>query len=134
MLAFDSSALVKRYQDEEHSEWLVDQMEKDGFWVGSSLLATETAIAISHAAGSKEDLAGADMRLSRDLEFFDLLPVDADCLVKGIELARGLGLRTLDALHLAAISRLPSGCQFITFDEKQAEGASAIGIELLAPA
>lgn len=134
MLAFDSSALVKRYQEEEHSEWLGAQMEEDGFWCGSSLLAPETAIAISHSIKTSDDLAQADMRLSRDLEFFDLLPVDADCLVKGIELARGLRLRTLDALHLAAVSRLPASCQFITFNERQSEAASEIGIKLLAPA
>jgi predicted nucleic acid-binding protein len=134
MLAFDSSALVKRYQEEEHSEWLGVQMEQDTDWCGSSLLAPETAISISRTFGSPGELASADLRLSRDLEFFDLLPIDADCLVEAIELARGLKLRTLDALHLAAISKLPAGCRFITFDDRQTRAAGEIGIKLLAPA
>lgn len=133
MIAFDSSALVKRYRAEPHSEWLAEEMQKDPHWVGSALLAPETAITMSRAFSSSDQLALVDTRLSRDLEFFDLLPVDGECLVNSIEIGRGFGLRTLDAIHLAAVRTLPAECRFVTFDVKQAEAAEALGLKLLAP-
>ena len=108
MIALDSSALVKRYQDERHSDWLAEQMDGDEDWCGSVLLAVETAISIQRTHDGADPLESVDLKLNRDLEFFDLLPIDGDCVVKAIELGRGLGLRTLDALHLAAVSRLPA--------------------------
>ncbi len=134
MLAFDSSALVKRYREEVHSEWMADEMERDTHWCGSALLAPETAIALARALESSDDLVSADARLSRDLEFFDLIPVDGECLSNSIQIGRGFGLRTLDAIHLAALRELPPPFGYITFDARQAEAAAALGIDLLVPA
>lgn len=134
MIGLDSSALVKRYQREEHSVWVREQMSLDPEWWSSALLAAESAFAIARTAPSSEDLVQADAQLSRDLEFFDMVPVDADCLVDAIQIGREFQLRTLDAIHLAAFRAMPVGCRFITFDERMAPAARALGLDLLTPA
>lgn len=134
MIALDSSALIKRYQREDHSEWVREVMDRDGDWCGSMLLASESAIAAARNSTSSDELNLIDLRLTTDLDHFQFVPVDADCLVRAVEIARGRQMRTLDAIHLAAVTRLPAECRFITFDEHQASAASEIGVELLAPA
>lgn len=134
MVSFDSSALIKRYQREDHSEWVREIMSRDPDWCGSMLLATETAIAAARNATDARTLSKVDSRLSIDLDQFSFVAVDSDCLVSAVEIGRGHDLRTLDAIHLAAAKRLPPGCRFITFDQKQAGAALDLGLELLAPA
>ncbi len=133
MIALDSSALIKRYQREEHSEWLRDQMSVDGGWSGSALLAAETAIAVGRAIRASDELAKYNARISRDLEFFDMWPVDSECLVGAIELGRAYRLRTLDAIHLSAFRLMPVDCRVITFDARMASAAREIGLDLLMP-
>ncbi|HNF82582.1 MAG TPA: type II toxin-antitoxin system VapC family toxin [Solirubrobacterales bacterium] len=133
MLVFDSSALLKRYLNEEHSDWVANLMGEDSFWAGSALLATETAIAVGRGVGDSADLALIDTRLNRDLEFFDLVPIDADCLVRAVRIGRGYGVKTLDAIHLAAASALPGEFSFVTFDDRQREAAEDLGLKVLTP-
>lgn len=134
MIGLDSSALIKRYQEELHSDWVEEQMSIDQEWWSSSLIAAEAAVAIARAATSVEILAQADARLSRDLEFFDMVPVDAECLVNAIRIGREFQLRTLDAIHLAAFQAMPAGCRFMTFDDRLAGAARELGLDLLVPA
>jgi len=133
MLALDSSALIKRYQREEHSEWVRGQMSEDEAWCGSTLLAAETAIAVARAIRAADDLAKYDARISRDLEFFDMWPVDSECLTGAIELGRAYGLRALDAIHLSAFRLMPVDCRVITFDARMASAAREVGLDLLTP-
>lgn len=70
MLCFDSSALVKCYQEEEHSPWVREIMASDPDWCGSALLAAEGPIALSRSVPEADDLQVADARISRDLGFF----------------------------------------------------------------
>jgi len=133
MLVLDSSALIKRYSQESFSEWVDQIMQEDQHWAGSALLAAETAIGIASREQDPLDLAAIDARLSRDLEFFDLVPVDADCLTRAIDLGRGYGLRSLDAIHLAGASKLPGGFGFVTFGDRQRDAAEALGLKVLKP-
>ncbi|HTU14617.1 MAG TPA: type II toxin-antitoxin system VapC family toxin [Solirubrobacterales bacterium] len=133
MIALDSSALIKRYQREEHSDWIRATMDDDGDWCGSMLLATESAVASARNSAASDELSKVDLRMRADLDHFQLVPVDGDCLVRAIEIGRAHRLRTLDAIHLAAAARLPAECRFVTFDERQAEAAAEIGLDLLAP-
>jgi len=134
MIAFDTSGLIKRYVDEQHSAWVEEVMDADRGWGGSTLLAAETAIVLARTEQTTEDLALVDARVSRDLEFFDMVPMDADCLVNAIQLGRAFGLRTLDAIHLAAFRAMPAGCRVVTFDERLGNAAQEIGLTLLTPA
>lgn len=134
MIALDASALVKKYLDEDDSEWVENLMVEDPEWCGSMLLASESPIAVARDIELASDLAAIDRRLTSDLDRFSFIPVDADCLVNAVELGRAFRLRTLDAIHLAAAHRLPESCRFVTFDQRQAEAAMDLGLELLAPA
>jgi len=134
MIAVDTSALVKKYLNEQHSQWMEDLMFEDQEWCGSMLLATESAVAVARDIERTEDLNSVDQELTRDLDRFNFISVDADCLANAVDIGRAFGLRTLDAIHLAAARRLPNDCRFITFDDRQREAAESLGIELLAPA
>lgn len=133
MLSFDASALVKRYRDEGHTEWILDLMDEDPDWFGSTLLAAEVPIAVARSLEATGYLARVDTELNRDLDAFQMIPVDADCLAKSVEIGRSHRLRTLDAIHLAAALVLPAECQFVTFDDRQRRAADALGLKVLTP-
>lgn len=133
MLCLDSSALVKCYQEEDHSPWVREAMNEHSIWCGSALLAAEGPIALARSIQDTESLLEADARIRRDLEFFSLVPVDADCLVRAVDVGRGYGLRTLDAIHLAAALVLPADCRLVTFDQRQREAADSLGLKVLTP-
>lgn len=133
MLALDTSALVKRYIDEAHSDWLAETMDSDPEWHGSMLIACEGPIVVGRSTRSAEDLASIDRRLSADLDQFRFVQVDGDCLADAVQIGRSFRLRTLDAVHLAAARRLPGDCRFVTFDRSQARAAVEMGLKLLAP-
>ena len=133
MVALDASALVKKYLDEDDSEWVEKLMVEDPEWCGSILLASETPIAVARDIELATDLSAIDQRLTSDLDRFSFVPVDADCLVNAVEIGRAFRLRTLDSIHLAAARRLPEGCRFVTFDRRQSEAALDLGLSLLSP-
>lgn len=56
-----------------------------------------------------------------------VVPVDPECLARAAELGCALGLRTLDAIHLAAADRLPRPRAFLTFDRRQSDAAVTLG-------
>jgi predicted nucleic acid-binding protein len=133
MLALDTSALIKRYIEEPHSDWLVEAMAGDPDWAASMLIACEAPVVVARSIESVPDLGAVDQRLTADLDRFRFVPVDADCLVNADSVARAFTLRTLDAIHLAAARRLPEECRFITFDRSQAKAAGALGLDVLVP-
>lgn len=133
MLSFDASALVKRYREEEHTTWVLDLMDEDPGWLGSMLLAVEVPVALARSLENTEHLAEVDTRLRRDLDAFQMLPVDADNVVRAVDIAREHRLKTLDAIHLAAAQVLPTECRFVTFDDRQREAAEALGLKVLSP-
>jgi predicted nucleic acid-binding protein len=133
MIALDTSALIKRYKREDHSAWVRETMSADTSWCGSNLLAAETAIAMARVPQRPDELSRSDSRIARDLEFFDMVPVDGECIVEAIRLGRAFSLRTLDAIHLAAFWLLPPGCSCITFDSRMAEAVNEMGLTLLLP-
>ena len=133
MIGLDTSALIKRYRKEVESTWVRELMSGDPDWYGSTLLAAETAIVMARPPQSGEELGLADARISRDLEFFNMVPIDAECITGAIQLGRAFGLRTLDAVHLAAFRIMPSECRFVVFDARFAEASRAMGLTLLTP-
>jgi predicted nucleic acid-binding protein len=133
MIALDTSALIKRYIGEPHSDWLVKTMDRENEWCASMLLACEAPIVVARNVETVDELAAVDRRLHEDLDQFLLVPVDGDCLVNAVAIARAFTLRTLDAVHLAALRSLPGDCRFITFDRGQATAAQELGIGTLVP-
>jgi predicted nucleic acid-binding protein len=127
MLFLDTSALVKRYVDEEDTAFVLRRMDEDPDWVASSIARTETEITLCRLGFDPDRTATPWQRLRDDWERCHVVPVDPACL----DGAAGIGcrhqVRTLDALHLAAADRLPRPLVMMTFDRRQADAARAMG-------
>ena len=132
MLALDTSALLKRYVAEEGSEEVLEVMAADTDWCASSLCATEARVALCHLGLDTRSQNEAESALRVDWERFHIVPVDDLCLARATEIGCDLGLRTLDAVHLAAAERLPRPTTFVTFDARQGEAARSLGLTLAA--
>lgn len=124
----DSSALTKLYVDEADSVLASDLVNVDPVLVTSVLSIVEVRRALSrHFSG---------ITLVRARELFET-DIDGMALVNPTEatwryaadIAEELGVRSLDALHLAVAKRLevPS-LRFVTFDIKQAQAARLLGL------
>jgi predicted nucleic acid-binding protein len=126
-LALDPSALVKRYVVEEERELVLEQMERHSDWAASAVCLAETRIAFCRRAPdepTEKQLADAFLE---DWEEFHVVPVDDACLARAVEIGCEHGIRTLDAVHLAAAERLPRPVSFLTFDDRQASAARGLG-------
>ena len=126
-LVLDTSALVKRYLREPGTHIVADVMERDPRWVVSVVARTETELALC-AGLDPADRAMALESLAADLDRCLSVPVDPECLSRATEIGCAHGVRTLDALHLAAADRLPRPVTFLTFDRRQAAAARQLGM------
>ncbi len=131
MVFLDTSALLKRYVAEDGTSLVLDLMERDAEWVASALAYTETQITLCRIGYGDRSEAQGRARLATDWERFRVVPVDGRCLADAAEIGCVHGVRTLDAIHLAAADRLPRPVTFLTFDRRQATAARAIGIEVV---
>lgn len=102
MLYLDASALVKRYVEEEGSEVLLGAMDDAHGWAMCRIGFVETVRAVALAGGRSEV-----KRIERDWLAFDVIEVDGALVDHAAKLALSAGLRSLDALHLAAALVLP---------------------------
>jgi uncharacterized protein len=102
-LYLDSSALVKRYIDEEGTDLVLAAMEEARVWSICRIGYVETMRAVALAGGRK-----ALRAVEADWASFDVVEVDADLAQHAAELTLSSELRSLDALHLAAALVLPS--------------------------
>lgn len=132
-LFVDSSALVKRYVHGPGHELVVEAMTSDPVWCASMLCRSETLLALHRLAASPQQQARLWSNLRDDWDAFTVVPLDERCLARAVELGAGFGLRTLDALHLAAADRIPRPAAFATFDRHQIPAAAALGFTVLSP-
>ena len=58
------------------------------------------------------------------------MPVDRECLRVAARIAAEQGIRIVDAIHLAAATRLPRPFRFLTFDPDQADAARALDLDV----
>lgn len=130
ILYTDASALVKRYVSEADSDrtarWINDADHIACVRVGY----TETFRAISVALGEE---AGPPLAtFERDWQSVVLLEVDDALVRRAAVIAVGLGVRTLDALHLAAAEQL-TGPDFwlLTWGRRMWLAARTLGLQVL---
>jgi len=128
-LFLDTSALLKRYIDESGTREVIERMAEDERWVASALAEAEAHVALCHLLDDAQ-LKTQRRRLRQDWERFLVVPVDGLCLFEAVEIGCQQHVRTLDAIHLAAASRLPDAVRFLTFDHRQAAAARAIGLDV----
>lgn len=125
----DSSAIVKFAVEEPESAALAAW--RAGLGADDALITSELAVAEVLRAVGRVDGDGS-VALAH-LDALDHLVVDRDLLLAAGNLEPG-GLRTLDAIHLAAAQAAgPELCGIVTYDDRMAGAASSLGIETLAP-
>jgi len=126
MLYLDSSAIVKLVAREPETPELVEAVRADPEVISSALAWTEVIRAVRRARGRIA-------RAREVLEGIALVPID-DGIIRGAADLAPVGLRTLDALHIAtALSLGEDITSLVTYDERLAEAAVTAGIEVIAP-
>ena len=128
MLFLDTSALIKRYVDEEGTALVLRRMDEDRDWVVSAVARTETEIALCRLGFEPERAARPWRRLREDWERCLVVPLDIACLERAASIGCRYELRILDALHLAAADRLPPPLLVLTFDGRQADAARSMNL------
>ena len=130
-LALDTSALLARYLLGPAHAVVVEAMAADSDWCASALALTEALLVIERL--DLDGLARDEVRraVHDDWQRFVVVPVDALCLDRAADLGRHQPLRTVDAVHLAAASRLPPPVTFCTFDPGQIPVALALGFDVV---
>ena len=130
-LYLDSSAIVKLVQREAESAALRRSLRRhssDGR-VTSALARVEVVRAV--AAGGPPAIVQARRQLAR----LDIINLDAGLLEDAATLLPGTSVRSLDAIHLAAAHAIgPDLRAVLTYDERMAAAAAAMGMSVLAPA
>jgi predicted nucleic acid-binding protein len=127
MLYLDSSALIKRYLKEEGSDSVIAAMDAEGAWCSCRIGFLETARAVGRAEGAR-----VLKEVELDWREFDVIEVDRDLTERAVEVAIANGLRSLDALHLAAALSLSNGeLVFATWDKRLHRAARAHGLRTL---
>ena len=129
MLAVDTSALVKRYVDEPESDQMSALMDADPLWCASELVRCEVSILLARLATSRRQADHLTRLFHADWDAFHVVPVDERCLTRAAEIGADFGLRVVDAIHLAAASRLPSPVRYLTLDPRQVLAAVALDLE-----
>ena len=132
MLFLDTSALLKRYVDEDGTAVVLRRMADDVDWVASELALAEAEITLCHLGFEPRDGARLRDDLRADWARFLVVPVDGACLAEAASIGCEHQIRTLDAIHVAAARRLPTPTTFLTFDRGQAVVAQALDLEIAA--
>ncbi|MGQ0743811.1 MAG: type II toxin-antitoxin system VapC family toxin [Acidimicrobiales bacterium] len=125
----DSSAIVKFAVAEAESDALAlwrSDLDGDDIVMTCELAIAEVLRAVARVDGDCE------LALSH-LDSLDQLVVDRDLLRAAGQL-KPAELRTLDAIHLAAASAAKEDLAgVVTYDERMASAAEALGLTILAP-
>jgi len=133
---FDTSALIKRYVD-ENGRGEVLKLLRSHDCVTSTLLSVELRSAFRRrvADGSLEEGRVREIvkRFAVDREFWALVEVTGDVLNAAEALVARHPLRTLDAIHVAsaqlfAARMTTSKLRFVSADARQSAVAAAIGL------
>ena len=128
MVYLDSSALVKLVVAEPESRALRSFLRREPTRFSCGLARTEVLRAVRPLGPVA--LAAA-RRLLRSV---DLIRLD-DTLLDAAGTLEPIGLRSLDAIHLAAAQLIaPSLHAVVTYDRRMAEAATSLGFPVVAPA
>ncbi len=130
-LYVDSSALLKRYVEEPDSTVAEELLHSDPSLVTSRHTVVEVRRNLARLLESQAASEAKEAFLS-DMAAFALVELDAATCEAAATIAELLGVRTLDALHLAAAQRLGGAAlPFLTFDLRQAQAARTLGFTVI---
>lgn len=127
MIYLDSSALVKLAVLESESRALRTYLRNEPDRISCGLARTEVLRAVRPCGPAALSAA------RRVLRSIDLIRLD-DVLLDAAGMLEPLGLRSLDAIHLAAAQLVaPTLRAVVTYDRRMADAAAALGFATVAP-
>ena len=128
----DTSALVKLVVREPESEPLRDYLATyaDDVRFTAALSRTELIRAVTRLGVRSQDVVTQAHRI---LGRLDMVAMSNRLLDEAATLGPP-GLRTLDAIHLAAARTAPALRAMVTYDERLREAAESLGVRVAAPA
>lgn len=128
LVYLDASAIVKLVVDEDESSALREALRGRPRRVSSALVLVEVRLAATRRAP-----APSPARVATVLAGLALLPVDQRTLERAAGLG-SLGLRALDAIHLASAQSLADDLEsLIAYDQRLIAAAEAGGIHTEQP-
>jgi predicted nucleic acid-binding protein len=131
MLYVDSSAFLKRYVDEAESDRAEEYLLGDAQWVTGRHTRIEVRRNLGRLLEGRA-LASARNGFEHDWSRAYVVALDDATCDLAAEIAEATGARTLDALHLAAATRVgATGLTFLTFDVRQAQAARSLGLTVV---
>lgn len=141
ILFFDTSALVKLYADEAHSDWMRCRTDEAPACLVSQITWVEmcAALAFKRRTGQIDaDALGFAMgRLRAEWPGYVRLAVDAELIADAGRLAQNHALRAYDSLQLATACKARevagSDMGFCVFDRALAKAAADRGMRVVAP-
>ena len=133
ILALDPSALVQRYTGGPYSAVVNQAMTNAKTWAISDLARAELLMALHRLAPNRRTATAFTAAARADIDAMVVVPIDGPVLSRSIELGTLYTLRTVDAVHLAALDRLPRPLAFATLDARQMPAAVALEMELITP-
>jgi len=126
----DTSALLKRYVDEPDSERVVELLTTDPVLVTGRHTVVEVRRNLARLLIAT-DATAARRAFAEDLSSISIVELDAATCELAATIGEQTGVRTLDALHLGAASRLGTAMTFLTFDVRQAQAARSLGFAVV---
>jgi len=130
-LYVDSSALLKRYVDEPDSERCEALLLADPTWVTGRHTLVEVRRNLPRLLEG-EALAAAREQFAADWRRSNVVELDELTCEIAADVAEATGARSLDALHLGALSRAGKGTlSLLTFDVRLAQAGRALGVTVL---
>jgi uncharacterized protein len=127
----DSSALLKRYVEEADSATADALLRADSALLTARHTIVEVRRNLARLLSGRE-LVAARAAFSDDLLSISIIELDEATCELAATIAETTGVRTLDAVHLAAAQRVSApGMGFLTFDLRQAQAARALGLTVV---
>jgi uncharacterized protein len=130
-LYVDSSALLKRYVEEPDSDKAESILRSDSSLVTARHTIVEVRRNLARLLEQRE-AAAARSAFMEDIGVLSIVELDEVTCEMAAAIAEVTGVRTLDALHLAAVQRVGGpAVPFLTFDLRQAQAARALGLTVV---
>jgi uncharacterized protein len=141
ILYCDTSALVKLYVQEQHSEWVRDQVTLSSGCVVCQMTWVETNAAFGMKRRNQEitpaEQRSALKRLRGEWPMFTRMAIDMGLLEEAAEFALRFGLRAYDSVQLACANRafqqIGGSLAFCCFDKQLNKAAGELGLSLSHP-
>jgi uncharacterized protein len=129
-LYVDSSALIKRYVDEDDSDAAEAILLSDPEWVTAQVAYVEIRLALQRRLDERVRPAAIDA-FERDWQRTFLVALDDVTCRRAAELGAATDARALDAIHLAAAERAGGrSIPLVTFDVRLSRAARALGFSV----